>query len=406
MSLKLNHFILSFLAIILIAAFLFQFLFFRKILIEGSESRLINSVDHIVVSIAKNPTLFYKSPEKFLFSTSVNEFVASSYMVQFVDSKGNILAKSPNLLSNNLPFASGETDLLEDIEFIDGIRIKTYQSKIIVNRKTVGYVIVGISTTQMFANLSHLRNLIFAIGLVTLIVLGLGVQVLIFNNVIKNQKRFLSFASHELRTPLAIITGHSEIALKQENSLEWKKALQIIKRESEWMNKVVENLLFVFRTKSGTEKLNYESFNLSELISECLMNFKQSFPNQKICLNLPEKIAMIEADPYRIKQVVNNLLENAAKHNTQEGMITLTLKYESYSYHLSITDEGDGMSDETKKKIFNLFYKADKNRRDGTGLGLSIASWIMAAHKGKIKVDSTLGKGSIFTITLPEKRKG
>ena len=64
------------------------------------------------------------------------------------------------------------------------------------------------------------------------------------------------------------------------------------------------------------------------------------------------------------------------------------------------------MSDETKKKIFNLFYKADKNRRDGTGLGLSIASWIMAAHKGKIKVDSTLGKGSIFTITLPEKRKG
>jgi len=405
MFFKLNHWVLGFLALILIGASLFQFLFFRKILIEGAEARLINSVDHIVVAIAKNSKLFYESPEKFLFSTTANEFTSGSYMVQFVDAKGNILAKSPNLLSNNLPFTLGETDILEDIEFMDGVQIKVYQSKIVINKRTVGYVVVGISINQMLNNLQNLRDLMIGIGAITLLVLGLGIQVFISNNMIKNQKRFLSFASHELRTPLAIVKGHAEVALNQKDALEWKKALLIIQQESEWMNKVINNLLFVFRTQSGTEKLNYAFFNFSELISESLMNFKKIFPNQKICLNLPEKIAMVEADPDRIKQVINNLLENAAKHSFPDQMITISLDSLSKSYSLSVKDEGTGMTLETSKKVFDLFYKGNQKRDDGMGLGLSIAHWIVNAHHGKITVESTLGKGSVFTVILPEKRK-
>ena len=225
---------------------------------------------------------------------------------------------------------------------------------------------------------------------------------LVSTNVLKNQSLFLSFASHELRTPLAVILGHAEVALRHSHSEEdYQETLKLIKNEADWMSRLVSNLLFIFRSQSGSEKLNKITFNLGEVLTEAASTIKKHFPNKKITLTLPEEGSIV-ADEDRIKQVINNLLENAAKNTDEDGSITLTLTEFPTQYKLEVKDNGIGIDPSKLTQIFDPFYRVDTANKEGMGLGLAISKWIIQSHKGSIQAESKLGLETIFTVWLPK----
>lgn len=378
------------------------YFYFQKSLIQSTEIRLMNSANNVLLEIVQNSDDFKTNPENFLFLTTKNEFTASGILVQFLDATGKVIVKSPGLKSNNLPFSLKKDQILSNIEFQDGVKIIVYQTEIIVNHRHLGYLVVGLPITQMDHYLSTLRNILIVVLILTLVILVLGINSLVFSNVVNNQKMFLSFASHELRTPLAVISGDAEIALQYEKtSEEYKSALRNIKEEADWMNRLVSNLLLIFRSNTGTERLTISNFHMGDLLIEATSALKKRYPKKKIILNLSEE-SQIEADQDRIRQVVNNLLENAAQNTVDDGCIQVTLSSNQKYFILEIKDNGKGIESKDLHKIFKMFYRIQQSKSTGTGLGLAISKWIVDRHKGKIFVKSIPNFETVFTVMIPK----
>lgn len=405
MRLRLIPSLVILLTVILIIAALTLYYNFNRTVEGETELHLYNWADNLLLEISANPGFFKKKPSSFIFSATGNEFTSSGVLVQFMDKDGKLLARSPNLKQNSLPFTKGDDDILKDVELSDGTKLKIYQRAIETEGQDLGFVVVGISTSQMAHNLENLRNLLVVVIFCTAVFLGISINALVLSDVLRNQRKFLSFVSHELRTPLSVISGNTELALRKKlTTQEYEQALSVIKEEAEWMNRLVSNLLMVFRSQAGAEKLNQTRFNLGELIAEAASSLKKRYPERNIILNLPEE-AEIKADPDRIKQVVNNLLENAARNTAADGRIAVKLISEPKQFVLEVSDNGKGIDKDLQKRIFNAFYRIEQ-KKEGVGLGLAISRWVVEAHGGKIRVDSEPGRGATFTVYLPTGKMG
>ncbi|MDD5594576.1 MAG: HAMP domain-containing sensor histidine kinase [Candidatus Margulisbacteria bacterium] len=402
MRFRLISWLTLFLAIVLLGSSLVLYFYLKQNLIESAELRLSNWADDSLVEIAENPGLFQKNPAKFILPAKTNEFAGSRMLVQFMDRSGQLLARSPGLKLNSLPFSIGDDDVLKEVVLEDGTQLKVYQRLINVEGKDLGYIIVGLHTSYITGVLDNLRNILIVVMFCVLVILGLGVNAFASLNVIERQKRFLSFASHELRTPLSIISGNAELALRGDPAREeYKETLKTIKEESDWMNKLVANFLFVSRSEMGGEKPKKMNFNFGELLAEAASSLKKRYPSKNITINLPDE-ATIKADPDRLRQVVNNLLENAASHTSADGKIAITLSDRPRQYVLEIADNGTGIEKTLQKKIFDAFYRIEQKENEGMGLGLAITKWIVASHGGRIEVKSEKGLGAAFTVYLPK----
>lgn len=224
-------------------------------------------------------------------------------------------------------------------------------------------------------------------------------------NAWKQQKDFLADASHEFRTPLAVIQTNLEIVRDNpeetvESQSHW---LDNIYEETVCMTKLVESLLFLARADSHQQLLMNDYFLLDQAITTATELFRPMTNAQGITLALHiKKDIPYSGDEAKLRQVVGILLDNALRHTPTGGNISVNLEQSHHDILLSITDTGEGINSEHLVKIFERFYQSDSSRaKGGTGLGLSIAQWIVENHNGSITVDSTLGKGSIFTIRLP-----
>lgn len=401
MRFRLIALLIVFLALVLGIASFVLYYSIKANLIEGVELRISNLADDIVVDIAETPDLFRKDPAKFVIPSKSNELIASRLLVQFMDRDGNLLARSPGLVRNLLPFSKDEDDVLKDVELEDGARFKFYQRKIEVNGRDFGYVIVGTPVSYIYGVLNNLRNILLLIGAGILVILVFGVNAFASMDIIARQKKFLSFASHELRTPLSVISGTAEVALRGDLPPIYKKTLSDIKEESDWLSRLVANFLFISRNEMGKEKINKIKFNLGDLVTEAASAIKQRYPDKNFTLNLPAE-AQIKADPDRLRQVINNLLENAAKYTGDNGKIDLTLKALPGQFVLEVSDNGIGIKKKLQSKIFDPFYRIEQRDNVGMGLGLAITKWIVAAHGGRIKVKSEKGCGTTFTVFLPK----
>jgi signal transduction histidine kinase len=402
MRLKLFPWLLAFLGIILMISGISVYLYFQQSYLTSTEIRLVNAADNIIVSIAQNPDEFKVHPKEFLFFSTNSEFTAGSILVQFHDQKGHILAKSPSLKKTDLPYSKTRDQIISYFDFSDGAKVMFYQTKIIVDQQQLGVLVVGLPISQMQHLLENIRNIIIVVMLLTLLILGFGIQMFISLNLVLNQKKFLSFASHELRTPLAVIEGNAEVALQYDRNInEYRETLKSIKDEAIWMHRLVSNLLVMFRTQSGSERLNITQFHFGDLLLEATSQLKKRYPQKTITLNLSEE-AEISADRDRIRQVVNNVLENAAQNTPEEfGTITINLCTNEKYFILEIKDNGPGIPTEVQKQIFTPFFRIRKDSK-GIGLGLAITKWIIQQHKGTISLESQLGKGSVFSIKLPK----
>lgn len=241
----------------------------------------------------------------------------------------------------------------------------------------------------------------------------IGRLIVVFNNMLdrlerafESQRRFTGDVSHEIRSPLTIIKGDIEVALRKQRAPdEYQRVLRSNLEEIDRMTKLVDDLLVLARADYGDFQLQIESVRLDQLLDE-IVTYCQGQARAKD-IEIGQKTdgeIYIKGDKNRLRQLMLNLVENALMYTPPSGRIELMLGKEDGNAKLSVKDNGIGIPEQDLPHIFDRFYRVDKTRsrkQGGTGLGLSICQSIVAAHNGKIEVQSEIEKGSTFTVLLP-----
>jgi heavy metal sensor kinase len=219
------------------------------------------------------------------------------------------------------------------------------------------------------------------------------------------QQQFLADASHELRNPLAIIRTNADLALSDPDPQqdELKQAVVVVKRASDRMARLVDDLLALARREAPTFAI--EPVDLSRVASEASDEFLAPAEARGIVLDravAPGVVVMGDSDA--LKRAIANLLENAVRLAPADSRIRLAVGSERDLAWVAVSDEGPGITPEHQPKVFDRFWRADKARSradGGTGLGLSIVRQIAQTHGGDVQLQSRVGVGSTFTIWLP-----
>lgn len=212
--------------------------------------------------------------------------------------------------------------------------------------------------------------------------------------------------SHDLRTPLTSISGNASVLLTNENQIEpnaKRKLYQDIYDDSMWLINLVENLLSVTRIDNGTMSIKMQAELVDEIISEAMKHINRKASEHKLSVNVSDDMLMVCADARLIIQVIINIIDNAVQYTAPGSEICVRAFRKDNMAVIEIADNGDGIDDESKKKIFDMFYTANNSRGDsrrGLGLGLSLCKSIVSAHGGEIYVKDNQPKGSIFGFTL------
>ena len=211
---------------------------------------------------------------------------------------------------------------------------------------------------------------------------------------------FLANMSHEIRTPLNAIVGFSQLLAETDDPEERHEFVEIIDSNNRMLLQLISDILDLAKIESGTMDLKFADMNVKEVINEIVTSFRIKMPDN-VALIAPQHSpeCQIYSDRMRLTQVISNFLNNAIKY-TSEGCITLAYEIIGDEIKFSVTDTGDGMSQEIQAHIFDRFYKGNTFKQ-GTGLGLSICETIVNRLGGRIGVNSELGKGSTFWFTHP-----
>ena len=227
---------------------------------------------------------------------------------------------------------------------------------------------------------------------------------------IESEREFINDASHELKTPLAIVQSKLENILTKSDAkvIDVSNDLAISLSQVTRLNKLTSDLLSLARSDSNKESFEYSECNIKESLEDVVSVFKEMALIQEKEFNdeLENITGVIDKD--KINQLVIILLDNALKYTNSGESITIKLYKKQNDFCIEVSDTGIGITEETKKRIFDRFYREDKARSretGGNGLGLSIAKEIVTNHHGKITVDHNLPKGTKFLSVFPIRSK-
>jgi two-component system OmpR family sensor kinase len=221
----------------------------------------------------------------------------------------------------------------------------------------------------------------------------------------ERMRQFAADASHELRTPLTSVQGLAEYGLQQGTAASQEELLRLlglIAGESGRMGRLVEDLLLLARLDAG-RPLERRPVDLASIAAEAVQAARVVHPDRLITLVAAEPVIVL-ADDERLRQIIDNLLSNAAKHTPGGSPVTVTVASAAGTGELSVADQGPGLTPEQAARVFERFYRTDGDRGrsgGGTGLGLAIAASLTAAHGGRIGVDAAPGRGATFAVRLP-----
>lgn len=216
----------------------------------------------------------------------------------------------------------------------------------------------------------------------------------------------LRAVSHDLRTPLTTIYGSSTTLIDNSDVLTEDQKMKIvsgIKEDSEWLVRMVENLLSITRIDSGQVKIIKTPTVLEELIDSVVLKFRKRYPSQKVDIELPDEMVIVPMDAILIEQVIINILDNAVHHAV--GMTKLTLRVFTLGNKaiFEIKDNGCGINPKRLENIFTGYYSSDDiadSQKKNAGIGLSVCSTIIKAHGGSIKADNLKTGGAVFRFSL------
>jgi signal transduction histidine kinase len=223
----------------------------------------------------------------------------------------------------------------------------------------------------------------------------------------KEQIQFIADVSHELRTPLTVLRGSLEVALEEERTAEeYREAIGNALLEVRPLTRISQNLLFLTRGESGRVTLSFANLDLGRFAAETVREVTPLAEDRELVLtvSVPEHPIYVFADSGRLQQVLHNLLENALRYTEAGGRVEVRVESAPGEARLIVKDTGVGIPAEDAPYVFERFFRSKVSRRvnpSGSGLGLSIVRWIVAAHKGRVTVESEVGKGSTFTVGLP-----
>ncbi|MDD6492826.1 MAG: response regulator [Firmicutes bacterium] len=230
-------------------------------------------------------------------------------------------------------------------------------------------------------------------------------------NVAKSQ--FLANMSHEIRTPLNGILGMDTILLEECKDDNLKEYAQNIQSAGQSLLSIINDILDISKIEAGKLELLPVEYELFSVINDCYNITKVRAASKSLFFQMeidPKLPSCLMGDEVRIRQIINNLLSNAVKY-TKEGTVTLSIGYESLPQNqillkIAVKDMGIGIREEDLNKLFNAFTRIDEKRNrniEGTGLGLNLTKNLAEMMGGKICAESTYGKGSCFTVTIPQK---
>jgi len=219
--------------------------------------------------------------------------------------------------------------------------------------------------------------------------------------------QFTADASHELRTPLALIRTRAEVTLgKPRSNEQYCDALKEILAESERTSALIENLMMLARADTGSETLNIERIDVSDLVRDVCTQAQTLAEARQLHWSaaIPETATWIRGDPHALRRLLLILIDNAVKYTPSAGSVSLALQRSGNCAEIRVSDTGIGIAEADLPHIFDRFYRADKARSrelGGTGLGLSIGRWIASAHGGDVQVENSTPNGTTFLVHCP-----
>ncbi len=217
------------------------------------------------------------------------------------------------------------------------------------------------------------------------------------------QQNFMMAVTHELKTPVSVAKLNLETI--QKYSLDEEKQQKLIRntlQEIFRLNSLTNNILISSQLEGGGYTSTREELDFSDLLRDCITDFRSRFPERIFNENIEPEVEL-KGDPLLLQMLINNLLENALKYSPKESNVSISLTKKSTHIQMEVTDEGPGIPDEEKKKIFSRFYRiGNENTRkaQGSGLGLYLCSKIAADHNADISVTNHSPRGSNFAVTF------
>lgn len=249
-----------------------------------------------------------------------------------------------------------------------------------------------------------------ASGIAAILLVGLGGAILAYKSIqpidsaFNQMRRFMGDAAHELKTPIAVLRARTDVALQRKRSpAEYQQTLAGVSAEAERLGHLVDNMLVLARIDAGQWPIHRATVQLDDIVLDAANSARALGDDKQVELDVGTLApTTVNGDPTLLRQLFMILLENAIKFTPEGGKVTVRVERNRSRTHVTISDTGAGIPANALPHVFERFFRADPARsRGGAGLGLPIARWIVDSHKGRIKVQSVEGRGTVVKVTLP-----
>ncbi|WP_396171085.1 sensor histidine kinase [Flavobacterium sp.] len=374
--------------------------------------------------------------------------------VQFVDTKGKSVGKSPNLKNHLLVLNSKIANNEQFDTKLSDNAIRQIQVPLVVDGTKVGFLLVAMSledSLMVITNLSKILIIAYPLILVVLFLIarfiaGRSIKPVTaitdtasritkdnlksrielptnkdelftlsetinnlldqIENAIEREKEFTSDASHELRTPLAVIKGTLEVLIrKPREQKEYEEKINFCINEVNRVNKLVDQLLLLARFENQNQNIQNETIFLNAMILDTITRFSEKINANKLKIDSQfEEEFYAKSDTYLLSIILNNVISNAIKYSKESGEIKISLSKKNNITTCTITDNGIGIQAKDLDKIFNSFYRSDvvnHSEIKGTGLGLSIVKRLCDLLSISISISSQENVGTTLTLSIP-----